>query len=94
MAARAKTLRRTSQFKRDAKRSKRRGKDVAKLRAVIEKLARGEALEERLRDHALAGEYQGTRECHVEPDWLLIYEATDEEVVLIRTGTHADLFKK
>lgn len=52
-----------------------------------------DVLEERLRDHALAGGYAGSRECHVEPDWLLTYEATDDEVVLIRTGTHSDLFK-
>ena len=92
MAGSAKTLRRTSQFKRDAKRSARRGKDIAKLRTVVEALAAGRALDARLRDHALAGGYRGSRECHIEPDWLLIYEATDDEVVLIRTGTHADLF--
>ena len=88
----AKTLRRTSQFKRDAKRATRRGKDIAKLRTVVEALAAGRALDARLRDHALVGGYRGSRECHIEPEGLLIYEATDDEVVLIRTGTHADLF--
>ncbi len=94
MARRDRVLRRTSQFKRDAKLAKRRGKNLGKLREVVEKLAAGEVLEERFRDHALLGGYRGSRECHLEPDWLLIYEATAEEVVLIRTGTHADLFKK
>jgi mRNA interferase YafQ len=89
-----KSLRRTSQFKRDGKRAQRRGKDLGKLGGVVEALMAGEALEERLRHHALVDGYKGSRECHVEPDGLLIYEATDEEVVLIRTGTHAGLFKK
>lgn len=88
-----KAIRRTTQFKKDVKRARKRGKDVAKLKEVIEKLARGESLEERYRDHALLGEWKGTRDCHLEPDWLLLYEATEEEVILIRTGTHADLFK-
>ena len=94
MARSSKTLRRTSQFKRDFKRAKKRGKDLGKLRSAVEALAAGRALEERLRDHALLGGYQGSRECHVEPDWLLIYEATPDEVILIRTGTHADLFDR
>ena len=89
-----KAIRRTTQFKKDVKRAKKRGKDTEKLRAVIEKLAGGEALEARYRDHALVGTYRGARDCHLEPDWLLIYETGEEEVVLIRTGTHADLFKE
>ena len=52
----------------------------------------GNTLEYIFQDHALTGEYKGTRECHIKPDWLLIYELTDEELVLIRTGTHSDLF--
>ncbi len=87
-------IRRTTQFKKDVRRAKKRGKDFSKLKEVIEHLVNGEPLDARYRDHALAGEYQGTRDCHIEPDWLLIYEQTEEEVVLIRTGTHADLFKK
>ena len=94
MSGPTKTLRRTSQFRRDAKRAKKRGKDLAKLRAVVEALAAGEVLPATLRDHALLGGYRGSRECHLEPDWLLIYETTREEVVLIRTGTHADLFNR
>ena len=89
-----KAIRRTTQFKKDVKRAKKRGKDTEKLRTVIEKLACGEALETHYRDHALVGTYRGARDCHLEPDWLLIYETSEEEVVLIRTGTHSDLFKE
>ena len=89
-----KAIRRTTQFKKDVKRAKKRGKDTEKLKVVIEKLAGGEALEARYRDHALVGTYRGARDCHLEPDWLLIYETSEEEVVLIRTGTHSDLFKE
>lgn len=86
------TIRRTSQFKRDVRRMKKRGKDMSKLKEVVGKIVRGEELEARYRDHTLVGQYKGTRECHIEPDWLLIYELAPDEVVLIRTGSHADLF--
>ncbi len=85
-------IRRTTQFKRDYKRMKRRGKRLERLREVVQQLAAGQPLEDRYRDHPLLGGYRGTRECHIEPDWLLIYEVTEEELVLIRTGSHADLF--
>ena len=85
-------VRYTGQFRRDFKRIQKRGLAVAALREVIERIAAGEALEPRHRDHPLLGGYSGSRECHVAPDWLLIYERTDSELVLIRTGTHADLF--
>jgi mRNA interferase YafQ len=75
------------------KRAKRRGKDLAKLRHVLEALAAGETLAGRYRDHTLVGQYKGTRECHLEPDWLLIYESTEDEVILVRTGSHSDLFR-
>ena len=84
--------RRTTQFKKDVKRAKKRKKAIEKLKVVIEKLARGEPLEARHHDHALTGPYGGARDCHIEPDWILIYEASEDELVLIRTGTHADLF--
>lgn len=87
-------IRRTNQFKRDVKRAAKRGKDLNKLKEVIEKLGRGDVLDERYRDHALLGVYQGTRDCHLGPDWLLLYQLTDEELILIRTGTHSDLFKE
>jgi len=85
-------IRRTSQFRRDVKRMKRRGRDLGKLKEVLEKIVSGQELEAKYRDHALVGQYKGTRECHIESDWLLIYELAQNEVVLIRTGTHADLF--
>ena len=87
------TIRRTSQFKKDVKRMKKRGKDLSKLKEVLEKITRGQELEARYRDHVLVGQYRGTRECHVEPNWLLIYELGQSDVVLIRTGTHTDLFE-
>ena len=86
------TIRRTSQFKRDVERMKKRGKDLSKLREILEKIISGQQLEAKCRDHVLVGQYRGTRECHIEPDWLLIYELAQSEVVLIRTGTHTDLF--
>jgi mRNA interferase YafQ len=86
------TVRFTSQFKKDLKRAKRRGKDTTVLKTVLAKLANEETLAPRFRDHALTGNYAGTRECHLEPDWLLIYRLLDDNLILIRTGTHADLF--
>lgn len=87
------TTSRTSQFKRDVKRIKRRGKDLDELKKVLQALVRGEKLASTYRDHVLVGQYKGTRECHIEPDWLLIYELAEDEIVLIRTGSHSDLFR-
>jgi len=86
-------IRRTTEFKRDIKRIQRQGKDLAKLKRVLESLMKGEELATQYRDHVLVGQYKGTRECHIEPDWLLIYEAAESEIVLIRTGSHSDLFR-
>lgn len=86
------SIQRTSQFKRDVKRMQKRGKVFSEFKQVVGKLSAGMALEPRYRDHDLSGQYKGTRECHIEPDWLLIYELTNDEIVLIRTGTHTDLF--
>ena len=89
------TIRYTRQFKKDFKRSRRRGKDIGKLQRIVELLARDEPLPPQCRDHALSGKLIGTRECHIEPDWLLIYAYHEsEELILIRLGSHADLFKK
>jgi mRNA interferase YafQ len=88
-----KTIRRLKQFKKDVKRIQKSGKDMTKLTQVIEKLANGETLEPGYCDHALAGNYQGYRDCHIEPDWLLIYQSSETEWVLVRTGSHSDLFK-
>lgn len=83
----------TSQFKRDVKKIKKAGKDAAKLREIMEKIVEGKSLDEKYRDHALTGNYRQTRECHIEPDWLLIYKLTKENLILIRTGSHSELFK-
>jgi len=88
-----KAIRRTSQFKLDAKRMQRQGRDLEKLKSVLASLVEGEELTPEYRDHVLVGQYRGTRECHLEPDWLLIYELAETEIVLIRTGSHSDLFK-
>ena len=88
-----KTIRQTSQFKRDVKRMQRQGREVEKLKRVLEALVKGEPLAAKHRDHVLVGQYKGTRECHIEPDWLLIYELGEAEIVLIRTGSHSDLFR-
>jgi mRNA interferase YafQ len=71
----------------------RQGKNLEKLKKVLESLVKGERLAPEYRDHVLVGQYRGTRECHLEPDWLLIYELAESEIVLIRTGSHSDLFK-
>ena len=89
-------LRFTAKFKRDYKRIKKQGKDISKLEATLEALVREEDLPEAMRDHSLGGTYRGHRECHIEPDWLLIYRIEDDVLVLTlaRTGTHSDLFDK
>ncbi|NQU30524.1 MAG: type II toxin-antitoxin system YafQ family toxin [Anaerolineae bacterium] len=88
-----KTPRRTSQFKKDVKRMGNRGNKFEMFKEVIRKLVAGESLDSKYRDHLLVGQYKGTRECHIEPDWLLIYEVNETELLLVRTGTHSDLFK-
>ncbi len=80
------------QFRDDLKRQKRRGKDIGDIIAAVEMLAEQGALPSAYRPHKLSGEWSGVWECHIEPDWLLIYIVTEEEVLLIRMGTHADLF--
>jgi mRNA interferase YafQ len=82
----------TNQFKKDIKRQQKRGKNLQKLKVLIELLFDHQSLPEKNRDHALAGDWNGWRDCHVEPDWLLIYKLSSEELLLGRTGTHADLF--
>lgn len=80
-------------FKKDYKRIKKRGRNIEKLKHVIELLASGQKLDQKYRDHELTGNYKNFRECHIEPDWLLIYQIENEELILIlsRTGTHSDL---
>ena len=84
----------TSKFKRDYKQLKKRNYDMTLLKEAIDIIAKGECLPERFSDHALNGNYVGYRECHIEPDWLLIYRTEKKTLVLVltRTGTHSDLF--
>jgi len=82
----------TSQFRRDVKLAEKRGKDMTKLRRVLQLLIDEEPLPERLRDHPLKGIWKTYRDLHIEPDWLLIYKVEQTTVLFARTGTHADLF--
>lgn len=88
------TIKYYSSFKKDYKRIAKRGYDISKMDEVINLLANCEPLPPKFRDHQLNGEYEGCRECHVTPDWLLIYEIDNNELLLLltRTGTHSDLF--
>jgi len=79
-------------FRKDYRKLRSSGKDLSKLAAVIDALAAGETLAESYRDHTLIGNYLGCRECHVSPDWLLIYQTTETELILVRTGSHSELF--
>lgn len=87
-------IQRTSQFKKDYKLAVKRGCDIDKLQKVVMILASGETLPDEYSDHPLRGNYSGYRECHIEPDWLLVYKITENVLVLTlyRTGTHSDLF--
>ena len=84
----------TSKFKKALKLAKKRGLNIKLLDEVVEKLQNGIALEEKYHDHELKGKYKGFRECHIQPDWLLMYLKEDDVLVLtlVDTGTHADLF--
>jgi mRNA interferase YafQ len=84
----------TTQFFRDLKKIRKRGKDLAKLRSIVEHLACDNNLHPKYRDHALIGRWRPSRDCHVEPDWILIYTIDKKSLRLERTGTHRDLFKK
>lgn len=90
------TVKPTSQFKKDYKLAMKRGLDISLLEDIIAKLALGESLPEKNRDHALNGNWNGYRECHIPPDWLLIYKLEDNVLILTlaRTGTHSNLFNK
>lgn len=89
-----KKLSQTTQFARDVKRMRKRGKDLEKLKAVVKKLAKGEFLDPKHRDHPLIGLWKNCRDCHIEPDWVIIYSTNPHTLRLERTGTHSDLFKK
>ena len=88
------TVRATSRFRKDYKLMQKRGLEMSRLDEVITMLASGDLLNEKYHDHALGGDYAGHRECHIAPDWLLVYYKEDDILVLTlaRTGTHSDLF--
>lgn len=84
----------TAKFQKDIKRIKKRGYDISLLTNVLKKLSTGEPLPEKNNDHSLSGNFEGCRECHITPDWLLIYKISQNSIYLYltRTGTHSDLF--
>lgn len=79
-------------FKKDIKRLQKRGKEMEKLKNVINNLLDNQKLESRYKDHALTGNWNGYRDCHIEPDWLLIYKISGNHLYLVRSGSHSDLF--
>jgi mRNA interferase YafQ len=81
-----------AKFRRDVKLAQRRGKDMSKLRAVVLLLIEEKPLPLRLKDHPLSGEWEHHHDCHLEPDWLLLYKIDGDDLYLVRTGSHADLF--
>ena len=84
----------SNKFKKDLKLAVKRGYDIKLLENVVNRLANEEPLDPKYKDHTLSGDYSGFRECHITPDWLLVYQVINDELVLIspRTGTHSDLF--
>lgn len=85
-------LKYAKQFAKDTKLLTRRGKDMAKLKHFIELLSASHVPPAKFRDHALSGDFAGFRECHLESDWLVVYQADAQTLYLVRTGTHADIF--
>ena len=85
-------LRTTTAFEKDMRRVGKQGKDLDKLEALVNLLQEQEPLPPRCRPHPLRGDWAGYWDCHVEPDWLLVYKVTGKALVLIRTGSHAELF--
>jgi mRNA interferase YafQ len=81
-----------SRFKKDYKKLKSSQKDLLKLKNVVSDLALGRSLQAKFQDHPLIGTFNDHRECHIAPDWLLIYKVTETELILVRTGSHSELF--
>ena len=93
MGCAVKTILQTSQFKQDLKRIKYAGRyDIEDLLTIIDLLARNEPLPEKHREHSLQGNWKNYQECHIKLDWLLIYQQSPDKLVLVRTGSHSDLF--
>ena len=92
---RERSVSRTSRFKKDVDRLRSRGKNLAKLKGVLDRLIAGQALPPEFKDHPLRGDFAGSRDCHIEPDWIRIYtlEENGAHLRLERTGTHSDLFR-
>ena len=86
------TIVRKTRFKKDFKKLLSSGKNMEKLAETLRILQEGQQLPERYRDHALIGDHAGYRECHISPDWLLIYQTTETKLILVRTGSHSELF--
>lgn len=82
----------TKRFEKSKNRMKKRGEDFSELKRVVQYLAKGEKLPKKYKDHSLKGNYKGYRDCHIKPDWVLIYKITDDEIILYDTGSHSDLF--
>ena len=89
-------IRRSTRFRKDIKRCLKQGKDISKFQDIHETLVAGKQLRDEHKDHKLSGDRKNYRECHIEPDWLLIYRINDQkkEIEYIRTGSHSELFKK
>lgn len=87
------TLHVTSQYRKDLKKALKSGRDASKLKDVTDRLLNQQPLEAKHRDHQLSGEYKDCRDCHLEPDWLLIYQSTPTALILIRTGSHSEIFR-
>ncbi|MBU2444002.1 MAG: type II toxin-antitoxin system YafQ family toxin [Bacteroidetes bacterium] len=83
----------TPGFKKDYKLVKKQNKDIDKLMSIISRLIEGEKLEKQYHDHKLTGKFKNYRECHIGPDWLLVYRIVEDKLVLVRTGSHSELFK-
>ena len=84
----------TRQFEKDLKLAQRRGKNLEKIKIIARTLLNGQRLDAIHRDHRLAGNYVGRRDCHIESDWVLIYKIDGHRIIFERMGTHSDLFKK
>ena len=82
----------TTQFKKDFKKGKKQGRDIGELESVIKSLQQGKLLDEKYRDYGLTGNWKDHKECHVNPDWLLIYKISKDELRLARIGSHSELF--
>lgn len=87
------TITYTKSFKQDFKRLSKQHKNLELIGDIIKKISTKESLAPKHRDHPLIGNYKGKRECHITPDWLLVYETNQDELVLHRTGSHSELFR-